>query len=416
MCLCHDIEVVRLIGQAAFLSLRGFNPSGVTTTRAHSVSVRTHRARRLANNAGSPVRHPQQPKLTTAPRPVSNAQLSLPSKVLNPKHPGPVQRSPRLQRRKEIKDLRQALPRPPVRLACSDVDQIRRDLGLAGWTCKLQDAVYVAIDTEGSHNVTEIGISTLDTRDIIDIKPDHRAANWIAKIKHQHIIIGESDSLRLSFRGKSTLFCTSEVITAVDARAVVLARLQLARQPSLGHSPRKVHLVGQSVQEDVNNLRRSPQVCLDLSHEPGANFKFDNVYDTVKLAGAAKANGVQFGGMSLGRLARSLGVDARYWAGQSVVGTHNASNDASYTMMVMLLLVVRWPKLAEDPALTATASSETPHYRHRLARGPGRKIAKPTITRRERPAQVKQHYKETYQQAGVLGKFGLMLSRFLWRL
>lgn len=338
---------MRLIHAAAFLSFRGFNTSGITNAEALPGPARTHRERRaLAASAASSAPRPwQAPNLKTVPP--ARTQISSPkaSKVSNVKKVDAVQPLSLLSRLLRRKRLPITFGQDS-NINLADIDQLRQDLGLLTQGSQPDDAVFVAIDTEGSRDAAEIGISTLDTRDIMGITPDRRAANWISKVKHQHIVI---DRKRVSPWTKdrlgTALFCTSSLKSADDARTLVISLLKLARQPNWSDSPRKVHLVGQSIAGDVRVLKRGPNLRIDLSDGSNSDFNFDRVYDTNMLSLVARSRGALFRGMSLGVLAQRLGVDAQYWSGSTVRGVHNASNDAAYTMMVMLLFAVRWDEL-----------------------------------------------------------------------
>ena len=58
-----------------------------------------------------------------------------------------------------------------------------------------QDVVFVCVDVEAyekdQHKITEIGISTLDTRDLNDISPGEGGAGWMKKIRARHFRIVE---------------------------------------------------------------------------------------------------------------------------------------------------------------------------------------------------------------------------------
>lgn len=57
------------------------------------------------------------------------------------------------------------------------------------------DVVFVCIDVEAnernSKQITEVGISTLDTRDLRSLAPGERGENWIDKIRARHFRINE---------------------------------------------------------------------------------------------------------------------------------------------------------------------------------------------------------------------------------
>jgi len=44
----------------------------------------------------------------------------------------------------------------------------------------------------------------------------------------------------------------------------------------------------------------------------------------------------------LGKLVNWLGVPSQFRSGSTVVGCHNAGNDAAYTMMALLIMAVNW--------------------------------------------------------------------------
>lgn len=311
------------------------------------------------------------------------------------------------------------------------VEKLRRQLGLHNKT-KLEDAVYVAVDTEFTpRSVTEIGLSTLDSRDVMEIVPDHRAANWISKVKHQHIIMQSS---RRRQGAPTTLFCNSQVEVPDNARKIILEHLQKCRQASNSHARRNVYLVGQSIGGDVAVMKRNSELRLDLSNGPNADFAFDTVFDTQHLAMAARQNGMHLPVMQLGHLAHRLGVDSRFHSGMTVRDTHNASNDAAYTMMVMLLIAVRWNDLPS--ALPMPTHAATPPPQRPL-------VTKRSIenrTRRQRKAQLEQEraklksdlrrqaklerasaleeeiaaYDQAYNEAGLLAKIGMTAKKFMW--
>ncbi|KAK3617408.1 hypothetical protein LTR56_025317, partial [Elasticomyces elasticus] len=75
--------------------------------------------------------------------------------------------------------------------------------------------------------------------------------------------------------------------------------------------------------------------------------RFGGIMDTLALTQHARKLGAELPSAQLGHVARALGVDPQYWDGSTVKGTHNASNDAAYTMMVLLLHAVRGDDLVK---------------------------------------------------------------------
>lgn len=418
---------------ATFWSLRGFDASELRTAKAVPSPARAHRdRRRLANSVTEQRQQPiQRPNLTTVP--------SARDKVSSPQEPKSTVRRPAKSVHTPRPLRRTRFPYVPVNLPISDIDSLRQDLGLRGQTSKLEDAVYVAIDTEG-REITEIGISTLDTRDIQGIRPGRRAMNWISKIKHKHIVVrGPITRPIVDSRRSTSLFCTSDVASVVLARTLVLSTLRSARDTSPDHAKRRVHLVGQSIGTDVGALNRGA-LRLNLSHDPVADFTFDKVYDTLALGGMARKLGACLPSIRLGRLARSLEVDPKYWLANDVVGTHNASNDAAYTMMVMLLFAVRWDTLAEDLVMPppvplhtrspvdVTASPTVRPFSETLevskaqivqwvrAHGGSKKQAKRKIESQRILAHRAEVLRQAWEEAGLVGKARIVIERTWARL
>ena len=334
-----------------------------------------------------------------------------------------------------LRRVRLAQKPEPVRLRLTKdpqeaIDQLRLQMGLSNRGSRIEDGVYVAIDTEFTRNaVTEIGISSLDTRDIMDIVPDHRAANWISKVKHQHIVI-KRHGMRREAPNHRCLFCKTQLRTPDDTRALVLQQLQQARQMSPSHDRRPVHLVGQSIAGDVGMLERCKMLRLDLSNGPNAEFSFDSVLDTAEIAQAACNNGVLLLSNRLGPLAQTLGVDSAYWLGRGVRGTHNAGNDAAYTMMVMLLFAVRWndlPRELRKPTPALIPPSQQSLATEQAVKKQQKKLRKQTRMQ-ERHARLKfrkeldredrvlKSARKTAacENAGLLGKIGRTIKSLIW--
>ena len=282
----------------------------------------------------------------------------------------------------------------------SGVAQLRQDLGLDGEASILEDAVYVSIDTEfRSRSVVELGVSTLDTRDIAGIKPDHRAANWISKVKHYHFVPTHYHSRDASRLGRA-IFCTSQPASSASIRTIVLSLLQIARDRD-GRC-RKVHVVGQSISSDLNILANSPTVRINFSNGDNADFSFDRVFDTASFATEAKRNGVHLPNSQLGPLAQRLGVDSRFRTGNTVLGTHNASNDAAYAMMVMLLFAVRWNEL---PSLYPIKNAK---WESRIT------VDKLGRSKLHQTDRRKVRAQENYEKASLGGKISWWCTRILW--
>jgi hypothetical protein len=161
------------------------------------------------------------------------------------------------------------------------------------------------------------------------------------------------------------LFADSEYMT----RSAAKARLQeiassLIRPGTLD----RVVLVGQSVAVDLAQLRQNGAFQLELEPLIGQGFQ---VFDTHELGACAASQGAVFAGnMRLASLALNAGIENRYHTRrettpkqaardvlkfgtsplvrQDLVACHNASNDAAYALITMLLLALRWKDLVKN--------------------------------------------------------------------
>lgn len=161
-------------------------------------------------------------------------------------------------------------------------------------------------------------------------------------------------------------------------------------------SPRII-VVGQSVWTDIvalrydrsfrlhlpNMLKRKTSTSSSSDIDPSSVTTTNNntpnspfyIFDTHKLALSASDSGGQFiGGLRLASIALNLGIEAQYrtprtdtrqalqdfvhygsdpLVGMDLKGCHNASNDAAYALMTMLLLGLRWREFVGSDGVRA---------------------------------------------------------------
>lgn len=105
------------------------------------------------------------------------------------------------------------------------------DLGKAAPFAFEKEPIIVSIDVEAyerAHNlITEIGISTLDTLDLVDVAPGLKGKNWMDQIRSRHFrIIGRQNLVNKDFcighpeafeYGKSEWVDLKEAVTEVDS-------------------------------------------------------------------------------------------------------------------------------------------------------------------------------------------------------
>lgn len=198
-----------------------------------------------------------------------------------------------------------------------------------------KDVVLIAIDTESERqgrisHVVEVGLSVLRTRDIHNLEPGAHVKNWVAKVKHHHIVV---DITRYpSRRMQNSRFGRSLFLSPLDAKDELLSIVKSSLR-DIGTD--SLAFVGHSVAKDIYAILHSPGLATDLldMSRPG-----HTIFDTFSLAMDAQREGAYLPRKNLSDLARSLKADPRYFNEDgSVIGWHCASNDAAYTMALLLL-------------------------------------------------------------------------------
>ena len=216
-----------------------------------------------------------------------------------------------------------------------------------------QDALIVSLDVEWERQglkdyVVEIGLTILDTRDIINIAPGSFGDDWFSKTKTYHYVASvtqrRAERMHACYFSKDMFFKYSTIKTDIESVLRRAANPPGDQRP-IGRGPRKVVLVGHSVVRDLHSLYESPGLALDFLGTDVFLMKPTTVFDTFMLAVAAKKQGAKIRERGLGFLVNWLGVHRRYQLYNSVKGCHNAGNDAAYTMMALLMYAIRWEKI-----------------------------------------------------------------------
>ena len=204
------------------------------------------------------------------------------------------------------------------------------------------DVVFICIDIEafeGTRNVmTEIGISSLDTRDLAGIMPDIRGRNWFNRVRARHFRIREHsgyvngqyvqgcpDRFEKSF-GESEWVALADVAKAMSScfnPPFCAQRGAGLPGPEVEKSPRNIILVGHDVASDVDFLRRAGY---DIKNLPNVV----EILDTVHLFQALKHESQA---ASLATVLQDVGVDA--W------NLHNAVSLSPVTICRKLLMLHR---------------------------------------------------------------------------
>ena len=113
------------------------------------------------------------------------------------------------------------------------------------------EVVFVCVDVESyerNHNqITEVGVATLDTRDIASVPPGENGIDWVPKIRtrhfrikeHKHLVNGEF----VPGAAHRFDFGESEIVRLAEARPLLQSalsqRLALAASSCLAMTPRR---------------------------------------------------------------------------------------------------------------------------------------------------------------------------------
>ncbi|KAL8670541.1 MAG: hypothetical protein Q9168_004920 [Polycauliona sp. 1 TL-2023] len=187
--------------------------------------------------------------------------------------------------------------------------------------------LFVSVDVEAfEYNqrlITEVGISTLDTKALVGIQPGVRGSNWVGKIRSHHFRVREHGHLLNKDHvegcpGKFD-FGESGWISIKDVSKVLEEYCHPAR---VSHSCEtyKVVLVGHDVSADIRYFNK---IGLDI-----VEF-FSDCIDTSNLYKALNRDNRQY---SLSALLLRYGIAAR--------NLHNAGNDARFTLYVMVAIAL----------------------------------------------------------------------------
>ncbi|OAL44821.1 hypothetical protein IQ07DRAFT_649015 [Pyrenochaeta sp. DS3sAY3a] len=210
-----------------------------------------------------------------------------------------------------------------------------------------QSVVFVSVDVESyerAHSlITEIGVATLDTRDLVGIAPGADGAEWRNKIQAQHFRIKE----HRHFVNHEFVhgcpdhfeFGSSTLVALRDAPSHIAAcfRPPFGATPSDGADSmppsgeaRKIVLLGHDTASDIRYLKT-------IDYDP---LKDENVIEVQDTAAIYQAWRLETQPTSLGRILADFGIPGSY--------LHNAGNDAVYTLQVLLAVCVREATIRGD--------------------------------------------------------------------
>lgn len=219
-----------------------------------------------------------------------------------------------------------------------------------------QSVVFVCIDIEAyeraQHKITEVGVATLDTRDLVGLAPGPDGKMWRDKIRARHFRINEHKHLRngafVSDNADGFLFGESTFVQLNDVAQHVAACFQapfgahssndVQSLSGLMHNAdvqgqRKIVFLGHDAKNDIRYLQQ-------LGYDP---VKTENVIEALDTAVLYTVWRREQHGTSLGRILHHF--DILGWR------LHNAGNDAMYTVQAMLSICVREAAIRGSPKM-----------------------------------------------------------------
>lgn len=223
---------------------------------------------------------------------------------------------------------------------------MRLSLGLkAKPTRAPKDAIFIAIDTEGSKaDLTELGISTFDTRDIKNVSPGPSALEWAKYIKTR----------QFRFKtGKRQPFLFGAFHRVPLSEMQPYLKLQ---------SDRPYVLIGHALNNDIEKLTHV--LGHELRNEPNIVAIVDT-YTLVKQCRTALPGRLSNlwrylvntspGDVEAADVIRLFSPKTRIvdLDDESNHAFHNAGNDSFYNMHILLMLALQ-PNLLEEPRYSSS--------------------------------------------------------------
>ncbi|KAI5293685.1 hypothetical protein KEM52_005315 [Ascosphaera acerosa] len=206
--------------------------------------------------------------------------------------------------------------------------------------------VLVCVDVDSNElqhsQITEVGISVLDTAELTGLAPGSNGSAWMDRIRTRHLRIAERahivnsrfmvgcpDSFRF---GESELVPLHGIVEAVES---------CFRFPPIAGEPRKLVFVGHETTSDIaylhtlgcSNLFAATQSAGAGDSASAGEIRLADLFvDQLDTNQLYRALTRELNGTSLGNALYAVGLDGWH--------LHNAGNDAHYTMQLLIALTL----------------------------------------------------------------------------
>lgn len=196
----------------------------------------------------------------------------------------------------------------------------------------LLPTIFVCVDIEAyefnQQQITEIGVSTLNSQDLLGQDPGSNGKYWAEKIHSRHFRIKEYAHRRNRVHIESCPddfnFGESEWISKKDApstmKSCFTTPLSVSYDQLTPPTNYKFVLVAHNATSDITYLE-------NIGYNPA-----EDIFDIIDSSDLANANGREINQPGLSTLLLRYGIAAK--------NLHNAGNDAHYTLRVMLAMAV----------------------------------------------------------------------------
>ncbi|KAE8361828.1 hypothetical protein BDV27DRAFT_166627 [Aspergillus caelatus] len=196
------------------------------------------------------------------------------------------------------------------------------------------EPIFISIDVESNEyhhkQITEVGISILDTLDLVGMSPAEDGAHWRTKIQSRHLRVEEyahhvNQHFVAGCPGNFD-FGASEWVSADDLGSAVQDAFQVSSSSSSTRAPRHLVLVGHAISSDIQYLR---QIGVRMERKPEGTAGFIGTVDTAEFFRIIRGEPTT---RKLADILQEFNMTGWH--------LHNAGNDARYTMEVMVCMML----------------------------------------------------------------------------
>lgn len=212
-----------------------------------------------------------------------------------------------------------------------------------------RSVVFICVDIEAYEKdhgkITEIGIATLDTRDLEGVAPGENGENWRSLIQARHFRIRDYTHLVnsefVSGCPGSFFFGQSELVSLMNAPAFVKSCFQPPFCAQSGTSP-NVGEIGSMEKRDLIFLGHDAITDIKYLQKLGFDpLHLSNLLESQDTATLYRVWKREEQTTKLSRILARFDIDA--------FGMHNAGNDAVYTVQSFLAILVSEATIRNTP-------------------------------------------------------------------